>query len=156
MKKAAWRIIQISLLLLTIAGMVKAVFVSLDIDESYAVSEAYRLISGDKLLYDMWEPHQFSALIPALFLFPFVKLAGSTAYSVIYLRIIGTLLHLAVGFFLYRTTKEEAGGKAAFLLTVFHLNFLSKWVAMPEFELMHYWCMILIFLLLYLVCQMIY
>ena len=68
MKKAAWRIIQISLLLLTIAGMVKAVFVSLDIDESYAVSEAYRLISGDKLLYDMWEPHQFSALIPALFL----------------------------------------------------------------------------------------
>ncbi len=149
MKKAAWRIIQISLLLLTIAGMVKAVFVSLDIDESYAVSEAYRLISGDKLLYDMWEPHQFSALIPALFLFPFVKLAGSTAYSVIYLRIIGTLLHFAVGFFLYRTTKEEAGGKAAFLLTVFHLNFLSKWVAMPEFELIHYWCMLLIFLFLY-------
>ena len=32
--------------------MVKAVFVSLDIDESYAVAAAYRLVTGDKLLYE--------------------------------------------------------------------------------------------------------
>lgn len=30
-----------------------------------------------------------------------------------------------------------------------HLNYLPKWVQMPEFELMHYWCLLGIFLLLY-------
>jgi hypothetical protein len=149
MKKTAWRIIQISLLLLTVAAIAKAVFVSLDIDESYAAAEAYRLVTGDKLLFDLWEPHQFSALLPALFLFPFVKITGSAAGSIIYLRVIGILIHLAVGLFLYFTAKEKTGSKSAFLLFVFHMNFLPKWVAMPEFELIHYWCFLLIFLLLY-------
>lgn len=149
MKKVAWRTIQISLLVLTVLGMVKAVFVSLDIDESYAVAAAYRLVTGDKLLYDMWEPHQFSAFLPALFLLPFVRITGSTAYCVIYLRIIGILIHILIGTYLYHVTKDEIGKKGAFLLTIFHLNFLPKWVCMPEFELMHYWGMLMTFLLLY-------
>ena len=52
-------------------------------------------------------------------------------------------------FFLYRTAKDEAGKKGAFLLTIFHMNFLPKWVAMPEFELIHYWGMLMTFLLFY-------
>ena len=149
MKKFAWRTIQISLLILTVLGIVKAVFVSLDIDESYAVAAAYRLVCGDKLLYDMWEPHQLSAFLPALFLFPYVKLSGTTAYCVIFLRIVGIIIHILIGQYLYHVTKEEAGKKSAFLITILHLNFLPKWVSMPEFELMHYWGAILIFLLLY-------
>ena len=149
MKKFAWRTIQISLLILTVLGIVKAIFVSLDIDESYAVSAAYRLATGDKLLYDMWEPHQFSALFPVAFLYPFVKLSGSTTYCVIFLRIIGILIHILIAQYIFHVSKDEVGKKGAFLLTVFHLNFLPKWVSMPEFELMHYWSMLLVFLLLY-------
>ena len=48
--KIIWKILEIALIALTVLGFVKAVFVSLDIDESYAVAEAYRLVSGDKLL----------------------------------------------------------------------------------------------------------
>ena len=149
MKKVAWRMIQISLLVLTVLGIVRSVFVSLDIDESYAVAQAYRLVTGDKLLYDMWEPHQFSAFLPAFFLLPYTKIAGGTEYCVIFLRIAGILIHLVIGMFLYDVTKGEAGKKAAFLFMIFHLNFLPKWVCMPEFELMHYWSMLLIFLFLY-------
>lgn len=141
--------IQISLIILTLLGMIKAVFVSLDIDESYAVAQAFRLVSGDKLLYDMWEPHQLSAFLPAIFLYPFVKITGSTGGSVIFLRIVGILIHTAVGLFLYGTVSEKTGKKAAFLILCFHLNFLPKWVSMPEFELMHYWSLLMIFLLLY-------
>ena len=80
---------------------------------------------------------------------PFVKIPGSTAYCVIYLRIIGILIHILIGTYLYHATKDEIGKKGAFLLTIFHLNFLPKWVCMPEFELMHYWGILLTFLLLY-------
>lgn len=149
MKKFAWRTIQISLIILTVLGIVKAVFVSLDIDESYAVAAAYRLVTGDKLLYDMWEPHQFATLLPAAFLYPFVRLSGSSDYCVIYLRIVGILIHILIGQYLQHVSKEEIGKKGAFLLFIFHMNFLPKWVSMPEFELMHYWSMLLVFLLLY-------
>ena len=149
MRKFAWRFFQIVLMAVTFIGIVKAVFVSLDIDESYAIAQAYRLCVGDKLVYDMWEPHQFSAFFPAVFLFPFVKLSGGTEYCVIFLRIIGVLLHFGVGAYLYHISKEEFGKKGAFLLFLLHMNFLPKWISMPEFELMHYWCMMMIFMLLY-------
>ncbi len=145
----AWRIIQVSLIVLTILGIVKSVFVSLDMDESYAIAQAYRLVTGDKLIYDMWEPHQFSAFLPAVFLLPFYKITGGMEYSVIYLRIAGILLHTLLGVFLYITAKKETNKCAAFLLLILHMNFLPKWVAVPEFELMHYWSLVLIFLLLY-------
>ena len=66
------RIAYIVLALLTLIGIVKALFVSIDVDESYAVAQAYRLVTGDKLMYDMWEPHQFSAFLPAIFLYRFL------------------------------------------------------------------------------------
>ena len=144
-----WKVIWISLIIFTVLGIVKSLFVSLDIDESYAVAQAYRLVTGDKLLYDMWEPHQLSAFLPALFLAPFYYLYKNTDYAVLILRIFGTGIHLIIGTYLYSTAKGVIGKKSAFLATILHVNFLPKWITMPEFELMHYWCMVLIFLLLY-------
>ena len=148
-EKNIWKAFQIALMLLTVLGIVKSLFVSLDIDESYAVAQAYRLVTGDKLIFDMWEPHQFSAFLPAILLFPFYKLFQTTDGCVLLLRILGTLIHLLIGSFLYKTAEADSSRKTAFILLVLHVNFLPKWITMPEFELMHYWCMILIFLLLY-------
>ena len=142
------RIIFIILALLTLIGIVKALFVSIDVDESYAVAQAYRLVTGDRLMYDMWEPHQFSAFLPAFFLYPFVKIFKSTDYCVIYLRMAGLLIHLALGVFLFFVTKKETDSRVAALAFLLHMNFLPKWVAMPEFEVMHYWSMLSVFLLL--------
>ena len=142
------RIVYIVLALLTLIGIVKALFVSIDVDESYAVAQAYRLVTGDKLMYDMWEPHQFSAFLPAIFLYPFVKIFNGTDYCVIYLRMAGILIHLALGVFLFFVSKKETDAKVAALAFLVHMNFLPKWVAMPEFEVMHYWSMLAVFLLL--------
>ena len=146
-KKYIWISVCAILGLLTVLGIIKALFVSIDVDESYAVAQAYRLVTGDKLLFDMWEPHQFSAFLPAFFLYPFVKITGSSAYCVIYLRIVGTLIHLLIGAYLYMLAKKEINPKAAFAIFIIHMNFLSKWICLPEFELMHYWAMLLVFLL---------
>ncbi|SDJ34972.1 hypothetical protein SAMN04487760_105148 [Lachnospiraceae bacterium G41] len=151
MKKTLTNIVKIAyivLALLTLIGIVKALFVSIDVDESYAVAQAYRLVTGDKLMYDMWEPHQFSAFLPAIFLYPFVKIFKSTDYCVIYLRMAGLLIHLALGVFLFFVSKRKTNSLVAAFAFLLHMNFLPKWVAMPEFEVMHYWSMLAVFLLL--------
>lgn len=147
--KILWKIVQAGIILLTLLGFIKAIFVSLDIDESYAVAQSYRLACGDKLFADMWESHQLSAFLGAVFIKPYLMLFGTADYLVIYLRIIGILIHAGLGAWLYRIIKPEFGEKVSFLMLFLHLNFLPKWVQVPEFEVMHYWFLLAAFLLLY-------
>ncbi len=135
--------------LLTILGTLKTIFFSSDIDEAYAVTQAYRLLNGDKLLLDMWEPHQFSAYLPAIFMKLFLAITNSTEYIVIYLRVIGTLIHLALGVWLYRSAHRLVGTVEGLFLTLLHVNFLAKWVQLPEFELMNYWYLLITLLCLH-------
>lgn len=44
------------LCLVCAAVMVRSAFVGLEIDEEYALSLGFRLVSGDRLFYSMWEP----------------------------------------------------------------------------------------------------
>ena len=135
--------------LASLLATIKTIFVSIDIDESYAISQAYRLIQGDKLMADMWEPHQFSAYLTALLLKLHISLIGNTDYAVISLRMCGTLIHLLLGYLLYRVIRSWASPKFALFLTLLHVNFLAKWVQTPEFELMQYWLLLLTALCLF-------
>lgn len=134
---------------LTFLAFVKGVWISLDIDESYAVACAYRMARGDRLIRDMWEPHQLSAFLAAIFAAPYIRIRGNTDYLVIWLRVIGALIHTGMGVLLYGQLKKETSRFFAFCIMILHLNFLPKWVQMPEFELMHYWCLLGIFLILH-------
>ena len=134
---------------LTFLAFVKAIWISLDIDESSAVACAYRMVRGDRLVRDMWEPHQLSAFLPALFAAPYIQIRGNTDYLVIYLRLVGILIHTGMGIFLYRRIRKSADRWIAFCMLILHLNYLPKWVQMPEFELMHDWCLLGIFLVLH-------
>lgn len=144
-----WRIIQVGIIVLTAIGYIKGIFISLDIDESYAVAQSYRLAIGEHLFSDMWEAHQLSAFLSAVFIKIYLVLFQTTDYLVIYLRIVGMLIHVGFGVWLYRSLKGKFSGSLVFLLVFLHLNFFPKWVQMPEFELMHYWFLLAIFLLLY-------
>lgn len=134
---------------LTALAFVKAIWISLDIDESYAAACAYRMVRGDRLIRDMWEPHQLSAFLPALFAAPYIQIRGNTEYLVIYLRMAGILIHTGMGVFLFRQLRKSTERWFAFCMLLLHLNYLPKWVQMPEFELMHYWCLLGIFLALH-------
>lgn len=140
---------QAGLICLTILGYIKNIFISLDIDESYAVAQSYRLAMGEHLFVDMWEPHQLSAFLGGWFIKMFVTIFHTTEYLVIYLRIIGMLIHAGMGVWLYHCLKGKIEKHALFLIVLLHMNFFPKWVQMPEFELMHYWFLLAIFLCLY-------
>ncbi len=134
---------------LTFLAFAKAIWISLDIDEAYAVACAYRMVRGDRLIRDMWEPHQFSAFLAALFAAPYIRIRGNTDYLVIWLRTVGVLIHTGMGWLLYKQLQKMIKPFFSFCMMILHLNFLPKWVQMPEFELMHYWCLLGIFLILY-------
>lgn len=133
------------LVLFTFLAVVKTVFVSIDIDESYAVTQSFRLVQGDLLLQDMWEPHQFSAYLSALLIKPYIFFFHSTEGIVLFLRICGSILHLMLGIALYFTFHRFTSGRMSLLLCIVHMNFLPKWIQTPEFELMHYWLLAITF-----------
>lgn len=139
------------LLVLSVCAVLKTIFVSLDIDESYAVAVGYRLATGERLFLDLWESHQLGGVFLAPFMWLYMVIAGTTDYIVIYVRVIGTLIHILTGICLYNTAVKAAKMKRTFSLALFflHLNFLPKWVQCPEFELQQYWFVLLTFLCFY-------
>lgn len=144
-----WRLIQLGIIVLTVVGYIKGIFISLDIDESYALAQSYRLAIGEHLFVDLWESHQLSAFLGAFFIKVYLLLFQTTDYLVIYLRVVGMLIHVGLGAWLYRSLTRSLDKSISFLILFLHLNFFPKWVQMPEFELMHYWFFLAIFLLLY-------
>ena len=61
------------LLIIALAAYtIKNIFVGVDNDETYGIVLGYRLANGDKLLLEMWEPHQTSAIFTALFIIDFI------------------------------------------------------------------------------------
>ena len=71
--KKFWKIICI---LAIIAYTAKNLFIGADTDEGYGIMAGYRLAMGDRLLLEMWEPHQTSAIFTAVFIRLFVMLTG--------------------------------------------------------------------------------
>ena len=61
--KKFWKIICI---LAIIAYTAKNLFIGADTDEGYGIMAGYRLAMGDRLLLEMWEPHQTSAIFTAV------------------------------------------------------------------------------------------
>ena len=76
------------LCLVCAAVMVRSAFVGLEIDEEYALSLGFRLVSGDRLFYSMWEPHQLSSLPSAALLAAFMAVTGGTTGVLLFFRLV--------------------------------------------------------------------
>lgn len=133
------------LILLSVVAAVNQLLIGFDIDEGYAVSMPFRLLQGDHLFVDMWEVHQTSALLPAAFLWLFYQVTGSTAYMVLYLRIVATLLHLGMTVLIYRKTRKYLTADWSLLFTLLYLNLLPKWIISLDFSMQQVWGLTLLF-----------
>lgn len=131
------------IILLSLLAIIKTIFVSFDIDEGYAIAQSFRMAKGDRMLAELWEPHQFSAYLSAILIKCYLFLFHTTDSIVIFLRIAGTLIHLLIGCFLASTLKKQFSKAGIIAVLFLHINFLAKWIAIPEFELMSYWILIL-------------
>ena len=78
-KTAARYALAAALALAAAAAMLRTLYTGLEIDEEYALSLGYRLVSGDRLFAQMWEPHQLSALTTAPLIAPMAVAAGLSA-----------------------------------------------------------------------------
>lgn len=121
-------------------AIIKTILLSIDIDESYAITLGYRLAQGDRLFCDMWEIHQTSALLYAPLIWLFYHVTGTMDGIVIFLRTVGALLHLCLSLWVYRSVKRAFPGKAiAFLCAAAFVNFLPKYIQSPEYSLLYFW-----------------
>lgn len=128
----------------SILAAIKCIFVGLQRDEEYALTLSYRLIKGDRLLAQIWDPHQTSAFLLSAIEWIFIKITGGTTFLVLWCKIAGSLIHGLLAFYLYRTILFYTSKRNAFLLAVIYFGILPKDGVIPEFSLMMAWFITLI------------
>ena len=130
------------------AYIVKNIFVGADYDEGYATVLSYRLAMGDRLLLEMWEPHQTSAVFMTFFIKIFLWISGgSIAFLTIYLRIIYFLIHGLLSVLIYHTFRvcsANVGENGAKWLALIFFVSSPKCIYIPEYTNLHIWFLTLI------------
>nr|MBQ8252746.1 hypothetical protein [Lachnospiraceae bacterium] len=136
------------LLVLSVIGIWKTVYFGADIDESYALTMASRMVGGDRMMTDMWEPHQMSAFLYAPLVALYKGITGSLEGALVFMRFCGVAIQALVSVFLYATLKEEMKTGPAMVLSFVYFNFTPKHIQSPEFTSVFYWTIMLLMLFL--------
>lgn len=137
--KKFWKIVCI---LAIIAYTLKNLFVGADTDEGYGIMVGYRLAMGDRLLLEMWEPHQTSAIFTATFIKLYLMLTGGVDYLNLFLRIVFFPIQAGVSIFLYKTIRKTApqiDETAAKLMGLLYYMTTPKSIFIPEYSNLHNW-----------------
>lgn len=127
---------------------IKSIFADCDIDAEYAVAMSYRMLQGDRMLQQMWEPHQTSAFLCTFLMKPFLAVTGSTTGVIVYLHGMGVLIHGAITWIFYSFMKNKVDLTTARLMSIFFLAMRPKDIVFPEFSNMQIWFSVLLFLCL--------
>ncbi len=144
--KLSHKHVKIILIALTVLAAVKMLFQNFSLDEEYHLLMSYRDMMGDMMFATMWEPHQTSSFLCTLFMKPYFFLTGTFTGVIIYLRFMGTLIHLAVAWYLYKVLKHFLDKEFSFYLALIFFNTVPKLIMLPEFSAMQVWFGILCFL----------
>ena len=113
--------------------MARSAFVGLEIDEEYALSLGYRLVSGDRLFYSMWEPHQLSSLPAAALLAVFIGITGGTTGVLVFFRLVVLVCKAGRSDVVYREFRRDLGEPAALLAALVLFAFVPKWFLGPDY-----------------------
>lgn len=134
------------------AYTIKSIFVGADIDEAYGVTLGYRLVQGDKLMWDMWEPHQTSAIFTAIFIRLILFFTGgSLSYLTILLRVCFFLVQSVITLYLYKSFKEclpHLSKWEQILFAMVYYITTPKCNYVPEYSNLHMWFSTLLVLFL--------
>lgn len=118
-------------------------------DGMYQISMSQRLLSGDKMFLEMWEPHQTSAFLSAALMWIYEKAFGTTTGIVLYLQVCGIAIRGAVAVLLYKVFRLELDKPAAYQMALLFFMISPKDYALPEFSNMQLWYSALLFCCLY-------
>ncbi|MCM1101821.1 MAG: GtrA family protein [Clostridium sp.] len=118
---------------------------NLGYDSEYQIAMAYRLLRGDRMFVEMWEPHQTSALPLAALMWIYTSLAHTTTGIVLYLQICGILIRGAVTAVLYRTLRSDLDKPLAYGMSLLYFMIAPKDFALPDFSNLQLWSSTLLF-----------
>ena len=131
------------------AALLRTAFTGLEIDEEYALSIGFRLVSGDKLFYSMWEPHQLSALPAALVLAGFLAVTGGTTGVMLFFRLLVLVCKAAMSYLFYREFRRSLGSPAALTAALVLLCYSPKWFLGPDYTSQQFYFTVAAFLCLH-------
>ena len=139
------------LVVLGIGVNIKYIFTDLCIDSTYQISMAYRIVEGDLLFRDMWEVHQTSAFLCAIFIKLYLYLFKTTTGIVIFIQCMSVLFDGAISYLIYKIVfKYDVEKNIAFFMAWVFFVVSPKDVPIAEFANMQIWFSMLLCLMLFL------
>ena len=139
------RYLLISLAICAVLVNIKSIFTDYNYDVGYAVAMAYRMVRGDRMFLEMWEPHQTSAFLCAWLIKLYLMLTGTLTGIVLFLQAAGMSIRILVVLFFYYSMKRLIGAEVLGLMCLFFLGTSPKGLPMPEFSNMQLWFSVGIF-----------
>lgn len=149
-KKKYEKLLCILLLAGSFLAALKCIFIGYQMDEGYAIAMSYRMLTGDRMITQIWDPHQTSAFFSAFLMWIYMTLFHTTTGVAIYLRICGTLIHAMLSVGVCRVVRRFLPADYSFYLGILYFNLLPKGYITPEFSNLLIWFLTL--LLLDLLC----
>ncbi|MCR4588962.1 MAG: hypothetical protein K5682_11180 [Lachnospiraceae bacterium] len=140
--------IRILLIFFSIIAALKTIFVCISVDEEYQLSMGYRLLRGEHMFVDLWDPHQTSVFLTEFLMWIYHALFSTFDGVVIWIRFGGTMLHLAASYAVFRLIRVFLSKDYAFYLAVIFFHLLPKNSVFTDYSLMFIWS--LTFLLVHL------
>jgi len=120
-------------------------FTNLSYDGEYQLAMSYRLLQGDRMVLEMWEPHQTSAFLTAALMWVYKSIFHTTTGIVVYLQICGILIRGGIAFLLYRVLREDLDEPVAYGIGLLFFMLSPKDYALPEFSNQQLWYAALLF-----------
>lgn len=139
MKNRAEKRIYLFYFVMIAGAMIALVFTNISYDAEYQLAMAYRFVKGDKMITQMWEPHQTSAFLCAILMKIYIMITGTTTGIVLYTQIMGLLIRGAIALWFVKVVREWTGEKPALMIGVIYLLISPKELLTPEFGNMQIW-----------------
>ena len=145
-KNKSQRILCILLLAGSFFAAMKCIFIGYQMDEGYAITLSYRMLLGDKMFTQIWDPHQTSAFFSGFLIWIYMTIFRTTAGVAIFLRICGTIIHGALSYGVFKVLRRFLSGEYSFYLGILYFNLLPKGYVTPEFSNLLIWFLTLLLL----------
>lgn len=113
---------------------IKRIFMDIGSDYEYAITQSYRMVRGDHMVAQMWEPHQTSAFLNAIFIKIYMALTGTTTGIALYLNIVGAGVKSGVVYIFYRTVRKYCDKNILFLMCAFFMAVNAKGFIVLDFS----------------------
>ena len=145
-KNKIQKVIVLLLGMIVIGLQLKCIFTELNSDTEYSIAMSWRMIQGDRLFFEMWEPHQTSAFLMALLMRLYMAIFSSNEGIIVFLNLSGVLIHGGIVFCTYNTLKDRIEPFLLKLLCLLLMVLRPKGYVIPEFSNMLVWFSLLLLL----------